>query len=105
MDFPTANMQIPFERAPLKNGVYIGYTLIDGKRYTALVNYGARPTFELSEVGVEAHIVDFNGDLDGRELTLYFTQFLRDVIKFQDVEGLKTQLEKDLSRAKEVTYD
>jgi riboflavin kinase/FMN adenylyltransferase len=100
IDFPTANIQIPFERATLKNGVYAGYTEIDGKRYTALINYGARPTFGLSDKLVEAHILDFNGDLYEKSITLFFTSYLRDIKKFDDEKALKTQLEKDLVACK-----
>lgn len=95
--FPTANIKIDGDRAQLKNGVYIGKTTINGKAYKTLINYGGRPTFNLNDRLVETHIIDFKGDLYGQTLTITFTKFLRDIIKFDSVERLKDQLKIDVA--------
>ena len=94
--FPTVNIKIEKDKHRLKDGVYAGKTEIDGKEYATIINYGARPTFDLSEKLIEAHIVDYSGVLYGKTLTLRFSRFLRNIVKFSSSEELKKQLEKDL---------
>lgn len=98
--FPTVNIDVDGDKAELKNGVYAGYTVVDGVKYKAVINYGSRPTFSLNEKLVEAHLIGFSGELYGKTVRIYFTRFLRDIIKFQDKEELKTQLEKDVLNVK-----
>jgi len=105
LGFPTVNIKLDHRKHHLKDGVYFGHVEVFGKTYKAIINYGARPTFNLNEKLVEAHLVDFDGELYGMELTLYFDDFMRDIIKFNDKEQLKEQLEKDLKTAKEKNYD
>ncbi len=103
--FPTVNIMLDSEKQRLKDGVYMGKVELDVKEYKALINYGARPTFNLKEKLVEAHIVDYNGELYGQRLTLQFCDFMRDIIKFDDVGALKKQLKEDLQKIKETNYD
>ena len=103
--FPTVNIKLDYRKHHLKDGVYFGHVEVFGKTYKAIINYGARPTFDLSEKLVEAHLVDFDGELYGMELTLYFDDFMRDIIKFDGKESLKKQLEEDLKTAREKDYD
>lgn len=98
--FPTVNIKIPEERAELKNGVYSGKVRINGKTYNAIINYGARPTYGLTEKLIEAHIIDFSGNLYGETLTVYFDSYLRDIMKFDGETALQAQLEKDLAAVK-----
>ncbi len=97
--FPTINFAVDVDRQPLKNGVYLGHTEIDNKIYKAIINYGNRPTFSLDERVIEAHILDFDGDLYGKKIKLVFDKFIRDIIKFDDINELKIQLEKDAKKA------
>ncbi len=94
--FPTANLLIDDSKLKLKNGVYSGYSIIDGKKYKALINYGNRPTFGLNKVLIEVHFKNFNGNLYGKTLTVYFDKFIRDIKKFSSIEELKNQITKDL---------
>ena len=94
--FPTVNIKLESEKQRLKDGVYFGSVNIDGTKFKALINYGARPTYNLREKLVEAHIVGFNGELYGRKLTLKFNSFYRDIVKFNSENELVNQLEKDL---------
>lgn len=98
--FPTVNIKIGKDKHRLKDGVYAGKTEIDGKEYKAIINYGARPTFNLDEKLIEAHIVDFSGVLYGKTLTIRFDRYMRDIVKFNDSLELKKQLQKDLAEVK-----
>ncbi len=98
--FPTANIAYPAEKFPLKNGVYETRTVIDGKAYKGITNYGARPTFGDERVWTETHLDGFSGDLYGRALRVEFVRFLREITKFDGAEGLKAQLEYDIRRVR-----
>ena len=103
--FPTANLLIENDKIQLKEGVYAGKIKVLDKEYLAIINYGARPTFDLNEKLVEAHLIDFNGNLYGKTLTIVFKNFIRDIIKFDSVEGLVNQLKIDLQSVKDGKYD
>lgn len=103
--FPTANIKIDKDKFCVKDGVYQGEIKLDGKFYSVIINYGARPTFDLNEKVLEVHIIGFNGNLYGKELTVCFTKRMRDVIRFNSAIELKAQLEKDLRFIKEGKYD
>ena len=95
---PTANLSINAEKYKIKLGVYGGYVYIDGIKYKTVINYGNAPTFDFDKTVLEAFIVDFNGDLYGKEITLYFTDYLRDIIKFSSIDELVIQIEKDIEK-------
>ena len=95
MGYPTLNLKLDDSKFQLKNGVYKGYLYHQNKKYIAIINYGARPTFNLNEKLVEAHVLDFDSDLYGREITLYFTDFMREIKKFDCKEKLISQLKRD----------
>jgi riboflavin kinase/FMN adenylyltransferase len=105
LGFPTLNVKIDSEKHSLKNGVYSGHIYIDGKKHKTIINYGCRPTFDLCEKLVEAHVLDFNGNLYGKEVKLYFDEFMRDIQKFLSADELKNQLQKDLNAIKERSDD
>lgn len=99
--FPTANIRYPQGKFPLKTGVYESYALVDGKAYKGITNYGARPTFENAQVWTETYLDGFDGDLYGKELTVYFRRYLRDIRKFENGAALKAQLHEDIRRVRE----
>ncbi len=99
--FPTANIPYPEEKFPLKQGVYETRVCVDGKYYKGITNFGARPTFNDGAVVTETHLDGFEGDLYGRELKIEFLRYLRDVVRFDSVDGLKEQLTKDIRRVRE----
>lgn len=103
--FPTANLVVSPDKAPLKQGVYAGFANIFGKEYKAIINYGSRPTFNLNEIILEAHLIDFNGNLYGKKLTIYFTDYIREVIKFANKEELIKRLSIDLKDVKNGKYN
>lgn len=100
LGFPTVNLAVNDGIIGLKCGVYQGYATLFGKKYDAVINYGARPTFSLNEKLIEAHLIGFSGDLYDKEITLYFTDFIREVMSFATVEDLRIQLRKDVLKVK-----
>ena len=105
LGFPTVNVKIDKEKAKLLDGVYAGKITLDGKEYRTIINYGARPTFDLEEKLIEAHIIDFCGNLYGKEITLKFTGFIRKIQKFDGATELACQLRKDVENTKAGKYD
>ncbi len=98
LGFPTANLNLHHEVRP-PSGVYVTKVFFDGKEYNAITNIGKRPTFEENtyddEPVVEAHIIDFNESIYGRDLEVQFLYKLREEAKFENVDELKLQLERD----------
>lgn len=93
--FPTANIPYPQEKFPLKLGVYETRVEVDGIVYKGITNYGARPTFDNEKIVTETHLLGFDGNLYGRTLQVEFIRFLRENQRFESVEKLQAQLEKD----------
>ena len=101
LGFPTANVLYPQGKFPIKKGVYETRVTLDNKAYRCITNYGARPTFDNVAVVTETYIDGFSGDLYGREITVSFVRYLRDIQKFADADALKTQLQADIRRVRE----
>jgi riboflavin kinase/FMN adenylyltransferase len=98
--FPTANLK-PQNRVIPKFGVYATATLIGGEWRRSITNVGIRPTFENeAEPSIETFVLDFDGDLYGDVLRVRFLHRIRDERKFNGIDELKAQIEKDLNRAK-----
>lgn len=95
--FPTANVQ--HDGFLPKHGVYKTIVTIDGKRYVAVTNVGNKPTFKDQSVTIEPMIIDFCGDLYGKELTLEFVKYIRPTKKFSCGEELNEQIRKDVKEA------
>lgn len=96
--FPTANISVPHSAKLIPaRGVYICVAEADGSRMKAMVNIGLRPTVDGpgSAQTIEAHIIDFNGDIYGKEVTLEFHKRLRDEILFSSPAELADRLEAD----------
>ena len=74
---PTANLRLPEELLTLAFGVYACTVQVDGGSYVAVTNVGTRPTVNGQNVTVEPWILNFDGDLYGKEITLEFHKFLR----------------------------
>jgi riboflavin kinase/FMN adenylyltransferase len=97
--FPTANLH-PHNRVIPRYGVYATATLVDGTWRRSITNIGVRPTFEKdSEPSIETYIFDFDGDLYGDVLRVRFLHRLRDERKFNGIDELKAQIERDTQRA------
>ena len=92
---PTANVLIPEGVVVPKFGVYACTCAVAGKKYVAVTNVGNRPTVGGHQVRAESWILDFDGDLYGQEIVLAFHQFLRPEEKFDSLEDLQRQIQRD----------
>ena len=92
---PTANILIPEGVAVPRLGVYACTCSVDGKTYVAVTNIGFRPTVGGHQTRAESWILDFDGDLYGKHITLQFYKFLRPEQKFDSLEELKAQIQTD----------
>ena len=92
--FPTANIETS-SPLPKNAGVYCGIIKFNNERYPTVVNIGSCPTFSVENETVEAHIIGFNGNLYGAEVTLIIREKIRDIKKFDTPLQLKDQIEID----------
>ena len=104
LGFPTANLLLPDGLAIPKFGVYACSCLIDGKRYPAVTNLGTRPTVQGRGITVESWILDYSGNLYGREIMLEFHYFLRPEKKFPALEELKQEIFRNAEETREYLH-
>lgn len=96
LGFPTANLALSDHYVIPKRGVYVGACRCNGELIKAMINIGHNPTCNhRDELSVEAHLIDFNQDLYGQTITLYFYEKLRDEVKFASADELIAQLNAD----------
>ena len=102
LGFRTANLDIKNTFLP-KLGVYYAIAYLGGKSYPALVNLGYNPTIKLSpSVRVEAHLLNFNKDIYGKELVIEYKKFIRTEQKFNNHDDLIRQIKNDLKNIEEI---
>lgn len=99
LGFPTANIASKHEIIPA-DGVYAVKLFARDKFYDGVANIGLRPTFKKKNSVIEVHIFDFNEDLYGEEISVYFIQKIREEKKFRDVNALTRQIKSDIETAK-----
>lgn len=99
LGFPTANLQTEKELLP-RPGVYAVKARFDGVMHDAVVNIGCNPTFCREGTTVEVHLLDFDQQIYGRSLRLYFIQRLRDEMAFPAVEALVAAIHQDIAQAR-----
>ena len=99
---PTINMYFPDGVLVPRHGVYATRVIIeDGSGYIAVTNVGVRPTVSSSgRVSVESHLLDYSGNLYGRQARVEFYAFLRGEVKFGSYEELAAQIKKDAASAR-----
>ena len=98
MGFPTANLQLEASQKILPpNGVYACHADTPEGSYPAIVNIGVRPTFERSNHLLEAHLLNFTGDLYHRTIRIRFVQRIRAEKRFPDMQALVDQIHHDLA--------
>lgn len=96
LGFPTANIEIESDLKLIpKNGVYLISTIINKKIIFGMMNIGIKPTTNENTKSIEVNLFDFNQDLYDKNITVYIKQFLREEIKFDSLNELKLQIEKD----------
>lgn len=99
LGFPTANLVLD-DDMPVPDGVYSGnVTLPDGTTHPAAISIGRRPTFYLTRGArlLEAHLVDFRGDLYSQSVTVEVVHHVRDQMRFETVDHLVAQLRRDVA--------
>ncbi|MCR4594604.1 MAG: bifunctional riboflavin kinase/FAD synthetase [Clostridiales bacterium] len=99
LGFPTLNQEIPDEYIKLRHGVYLTQAEVCGKEYNSITNFGIRPTVDGKELLAETYLFDFDRDIYGQDVKISFLSFLRDEEKFNSLDELKTQIEKDRKQA------
>jgi riboflavin kinase/FMN adenylyltransferase len=103
LGFPTANVAVPRAIALPADGVYAGrFAGADGIRRPAALSLGRRPTFyaEADMSLLEAHVLDFTGDLYGQRAKVEFISFLRGQQRYDDVDALIAQMHRDVDAAR-----
>jgi len=96
LGFPTANIEVKEEYKLLpKNGVYLIQSVINHNKYFGMMNIGIKPTIKESSKTIEVNFFDFEGDLYHKNIEVNIKKFIRDEIKFDSLELLKSQILKD----------
>jgi riboflavin kinase/FMN adenylyltransferase len=98
---PTANIALdPINK--LAHGVYAVIARLDGRAYPAVANFGTRPSIDDGPPLLEVHLLDFDGDLYGREMEVEFIERIRDELKFESVPSLVAEMMRDKERARAI---
>ena len=100
LGFPTANINIPRNTVVPKDGVYISKVLFDGKEFLGITNVGSKPTVDINDKNIETYIAYYNGNLYGKTIEVQFLKYLREIKKFDSLQELKRQLQKDKENIK-----
>ena len=99
LGFPTANIHLSSAKQLPASGVYSVVAQADGVEYKAIANIGTNPTVGNDHLSLEVHLLDFQGNLYDKQLTIAFCSFLREERQFASLEELKKQIAKDVSKA------
>ena len=100
LGFPTANIEVDSNYLVPKYGIYAAMVEIDGKDYISATNVGITPTFSGNKLKLENHIIDFKGDIYGKELNTRFIKYIREEIKFDNLDDLINQIDEDVKYIK-----
>ena len=95
--FPTANLRVDFPNKLIPSiGVYAVYVYVNGEKHKGMLNIGYRPTINNgTDLSIEVHILDFQGDIYHQKMRIEFIDFLRPEEKFNSVDELVLQMQKD----------
>ncbi len=96
LGFPTANLEIRPQQALPADGIYATITWVGDKRFSSATSIGTRPTFGEGKKTVESYLLNYKGDLYGKQVQVEFVERLRDERRFPSPEELKAQIEKDV---------
>jgi len=102
LGFPTANLRIAPNKLIPPNAIYASRVDIDGQTYGGATSIGFRPTFGGSTLTVEAFVLDFDGDLYERLITVWLVQRLRAEKRFASVPALQEQMARDVENARRI---
>ena len=96
LGFKTANIEVRNDITLPKKGVYHTSAKVSGKMYKSISNIGFNPTFNGESLSVETHLLNFCDDIYGEEIEIFFHKHKRDEIKFNSIEELVMQIQKDI---------
>jgi riboflavin kinase/FMN adenylyltransferase len=99
LGFPTANLRLD-PSCKLRHGIYAVRAHVLGAQYDAVASFGRRPQFDNGAPLLEVFLFDYSGDLYGQDMTVEFAGFLRDEAKFESLEALVAQMNRDSEEAK-----
>ena len=98
---PTVNQSFPKGLLIPPRGVYVTETVVEGVAYRGVSNVGTHPTVDVNApVNCETYLLDFQGDLYGKTLTVSFLRYLRGECRFDTLEELRRQIESDIAEAR-----
>lgn len=100
LGFPTANILPEAHMGLIRPGVYVSYTQVGDVLYPSLSNVGYNPTFEQTELNLESYLLDFDEDIYGEVIRIFFIDHIRDEEKFGSLDALIARMNEDLSFAK-----
>ncbi len=93
---PTANVDVWAQQVLPGSGVYAGWATLGEERFMAMTNVGMRPTFTGQNITVESHLLDFDRDIYGQQMTVTFEKRLRPEMKFDGIDALVAQIHRDV---------
>ena len=99
--YATANLQLQEQALPPR-GVYAVQVRLAEQRFSGILNMGSQPTFGVNDFRVEVHLLDFDGDLYGQNVEIFFVKKIRDEKAFAGLEGLANQIRKDEAVARKI---
>jgi riboflavin kinase / FMN adenylyltransferase len=101
MGFPTANISLP-KSIVLAHGIYAVFVDVGGDRHLGAAYLGTRPTFDNGPAVLEIFLLDFDGNLYGRDIEVSFVDFIRGDRRFEGMDALKVQIAADCQRARDI---
>lgn len=101
LGFPTANLSLT-KGCHLHHGIYAALVHKGSETYLGAAYFGKRPSFDNDDPVLEVFLFDYDGNLYGEEIAVEFVEFIRDDIKFSDLDELKTQMDADCDKAREI---
>jgi riboflavin kinase/FMN adenylyltransferase len=104
INVPTANIAYPPEKMIPAKGIYACWAHLNGHKHPAAINIGTNPTFtpDKDTPNVEAHLLDFRGEIYGEDMQLEFVARLREELKFDSVDVLLEQIWKDVELTRKI---
>lgn len=104
INIPTANIDYPKQKVTPPNGIYVCWAHIGTERYMAATNIGFNPTFtpDKTTPSLEAHLLDFSGDIYGKDVKLEFVARVRDELKFNSVDALLERIWEDIRITRDI---
>jgi riboflavin kinase/FMN adenylyltransferase len=102
LGYPTANLRTWPRLLLPGQGVYAGRVQVDGRGHAAAIDVGTNPTFGTEPLHVESYLLDFDGDLLGREMSVEFWSYLRPEVRFETPHDLVAAMAADVQRTRDL---